>query len=178
MPPPGSRVSGHHLKTVVAEPALRVYDGLRNLPVPVLSVVRGAAHGYGCALVAASDLAIAGETATFRVSEMERNIPPLLVLAAMLGRVPYKAMAHLALSCDEISALRARELGIVSEVVADDRLVEEADRLTNAIVGYDADAVRAIKEFLRTAPAASPHAVLAISANLTGTALARRFAGG
>src|SRR6185312_15522843 len=43
MPKPGAVVTGHDLKVRVAEPALRVYDALRSCPVPVLSVVRGAA---------------------------------------------------------------------------------------------------------------------------------------
>ncbi len=117
MPPRGSRVSGQHLKTSVAEPALRVYEALRNAPVPVLAVVEGAADGYGCALVVACDLAVATVAATFRVPELDRGIPPLLVMTSMTGRVPPKTIAHLALSRERIGADAALVAGIVSAVV-------------------------------------------------------------
>lgn len=177
MPKPGTRVSAREIATLVAEPALRVYEALRNVPVPVLAVVRGAAHGYGCALVTASDIALASERATFRVNEMERNIPPLLVLTAMHGRVPAKGAAYLAYSCAEIDAARARELGIVSEVVPHDALSARADALTATLLGYDRDAVRAIKELLRCGPGTPPGVVRSLAAHLTGTALSPRFHG-
>lgn len=177
MPPPGSRVSGAQLKASVAEPALRVYQALREVPVPVLAVVRGAAHGYGCALVVACDLAVASDAATFRVPEMDRGIPPLLVMTAMLGRVPYKTIAHLALSRDEISAGAALAAGIVSAVVKETDVAAYVERLSESIASAPLDSVRAIKEFLRAAPGNAFPAVAALAANLTGTALANRFVG-
>jgi enoyl-CoA hydratase len=176
MPAPGSKVSGATLKAVVAEPPLRVYEALRNVPVPVLAVVEGAAHGYGCALVVACDIALASDAATFRVPEMERGIPPLLVMTSMLGRVPHKTIAHLALSRDEIDARAALGAGIVSAVVSAAAIDAEVERLSNAIADAPPDALRAIKDYLRVAPGATFAAAAALAANLTGTALANRFA--
>jgi len=177
MPPPGSRVSGQQLKTAVAEPALRVYEALRNVPVPVLAVVEGAADGYGCALVVACDLAIATTFATFRVPEMDRGIPPLLVMTAMTGRVPAKTIAHLALSREPIGADAALVAGIVSAVVPSAELEAYVDRQCTSIAGAPLESVRAIKEFLRATPGLPFPAVAALAANLTGTALANRFIG-
>ena len=177
MPPPGTRVSGHQLKTSVAEPALRVYEALRNAPVPVLAIVEGAADGYGCALVVACDLAVATDKATFRVPEIDRGIPPLLVMTAMTGRVPAKTIAHLALTREEIGAAAALVAGIVSAVVPSADLDAYVARLCAAIAGAPLDSVRAIKEFLRATPGLPFPAVAALAANLTGTALANRFIG-
>ncbi len=176
MPAPGSKVSGATLKAVVAEPPLRVYEALRNVPVPVLAIVEGPAHGYGCALVVACDLALATDGATFRVPEMDRGIPPLLVMTSMLGRVPLKTIAHLAFSRDEIDAQAALAAGIVSAVVPAATIDAEVERLSSAIAGAPADALRALKEFLRVAPGGTFAAAAALAANLTGTALANRFA--
>jgi enoyl-CoA hydratase/carnithine racemase len=175
MPKPGAVVTGHDLKVRVAEPALRVYDALRNCPVPVLSVVRGAAAGYGCGLVAASDLALAGQGATFSIPELERNIPPTLVMTAMGGRVPYHAIAQMVLSREPIPAAQALAWGLVGKVAADADLDAEAEALTRSILGSSAEAVRAVKEYLRFAPGLPGPAASSLAANLAGAALSARF---
>jgi len=175
MPRPGAVVTGHDLKVRVAEPALRVYDALRNCPVPVLCVVRGAAAGYGCGLVAASDLAVAGASATFSVPEMERDIPPTLVMTAMGGRLPYHAIAQMVLSREAIPAAQALAWGLVGQVTADAELDAEVRALTQSILRYSSASVRAVKEYLRFAPGLPGPAASSLSANLAGAALSARF---
>ena len=177
MPPPGTRVSGETLKTEVAAPALRVYEAIRNAAVPVLAIVKGAAHGYGCALVAACDLAVATDDARFRIPELDRGIPPLLVMTAMNGRVRPKAIAHLALSREEIDAEAALQAGIVSAVRSPGEIDAYVDALSTSIARAPVESVRAIKEFLRVAPGTAFPVAAALAANLTGTALANRFLG-
>lgn len=161
------------LRRAVAEAPLRVYGALRGAPVPVLAVVRGAAHGYGAALVAASDLAVAAETARFAVPEMERGIPPLLVLTAFAGRVGEKAAAHLALGRSEISAKEALAIGLVGEVVPEAELDAAAEHLTRTVLASPAPALRAVKAYLaatRPVPTGAP----ALAANLIAGVLADR----
>jgi enoyl-CoA hydratase len=177
MPKPGAVVTGHDLKHRVAEPALRVYEAIRSCPVPVMSVVRGRAHGYGCGLVAASDIALAAEEARFSVPELERNIPPTLVMTAMLGRLSHKAVAWLVYSREEISAAAALEWGLVSKVVPGAALDAEVEAATAAILGYAPEAVLAVKEYLKHAPGLSGPAAASLAANLAGTALLQRFGG-
>jgi enoyl-CoA hydratase/carnithine racemase len=175
MPKPGAVVTGHDLKVRVAEPALRVYDALRNCPVPVLCVVRGAAAGYGCGLVAAGDLVLAGQGATFSVPELDRDIPPTLAMTAMGGRVPYHAVAQMVFSREPVSADQALAWGLVGKVVGDADLDAEAEALTRSILGCSAEAVRAVKEYLRFAPGLPGPAASSLAANLAGAALSARF---
>ncbi|MFT8243209.1 enoyl-CoA hydratase/isomerase family protein [Roseomonas sp. BN140053] len=172
-PPAGAAVRPSNLRRAVAEPPLRVYEALRLCPVPVLAVVDGAAHGYGAALVAASDLAIASDAARFCVPEMERGIPPLLVMTAFLGRVTAKATAHLALAREEISAAEALACGLVGQVVPAAELEAAANKLTDTILAYPVEAVRAIKEHLRSTRPTPPGAAV-LAANLATTVLASR----
>jgi len=157
----------------VAEAPLRLYAALRAAPVPVLAVLRGAAHGYGAALSAASDLAIAAETARFAVPELDRGIPPLLVLTAFTGRVTEKAAAHLALGCAEITAAEALAIGLVGEVVAEAELDAAMDRLTRKILASSPAALRAVKAYL-AATRPVPAGAAALAANLMATTLADR----
>jgi enoyl-CoA hydratase/carnithine racemase len=177
MPPPGTHVGGDALKANVAAPALRVYEAIRNAPVPVLAVVKGAAHGYGCALVVACDLAVATPEASFRVPEMDRGIPPLLVMTAMNGRVTPKMIAHLALTREEIGADAALGAGIISAIQPAASIDAYVDALCASLAAAPVESVRAIKEYLRVAPGTPFPVAAALAANLTGTALAKRYAG-
>jgi enoyl-CoA hydratase/carnithine racemase len=144
----------------------------------VLCVVRGRAEGYGLGLLAAADVVLAGEAAMFSIPEMLRQIPPTLVMTALLGRAPAKLVAHLVLSQEPIGAAEARSLGLVSKVVTDAELEGEMAALTDRILGYRADSVRAIKEHLRFAEGRDRAAVGSFAANLAASALSARFGGG
>lgn len=175
MPKPGAMVTGHDLKTRVAEPALAVYRALRETRAPVLTVVRGAAHGFGAGLVAASDIVIATPAARFAIPEMARDIPPTLVMTAMLGRVSPKAVADLVIGQHEIDADTALAHGLVSRVVPDEELDQTVAALTAKALAASAEAISAVKEFWRTAPGLPYGAASSLAANLAGTALSARF---
>jgi enoyl-CoA hydratase len=178
MPKPGTPgVTAEFIKRVVAEPAIRVYTAISAAPVPVLGIVRGRAEGYGLGLLAAADVVLAGEAASFSITEMLRQIPPTLVMTSLLGRAPAKLVAHLVLSQEPIHAADARSLGLVSKVVPDVGLDEEIRALTERILGYRTDSVRAIKEYLRFAEGRDRQAAGSFAANLAASALSARFGG-
>jgi enoyl-CoA hydratase/carnithine racemase len=179
MPRPGTPgVTAEYIKRVVAEPAIRVYSAIAATPVPVLGVVRGRAEGYGLGLLAAADVVLAGEAAVFSIPEMLRQIPPTLVMTSLLGRAPAKLVAHLVLSQEPIGAADARSLGLVSKVAPDTAIDDEMQALTDRILAYRADSVRAIKEYLRFAEGRDRSAAGSFAANLAASALSARFGGG
>ena len=111
MPPPDAKPSAETLRRVVAAPPLALYDALKAVPVPVMAVVRGRAIGVGCALAGVCDLALAADDAVFQIPEMERDIPPTLVMSALIGRVPVKTVAHMVLSRATLNASEALQAG-------------------------------------------------------------------
>ena len=176
MPKPGTPgVTADLIKRVVAEPAIRVYTALSATPVPVLAVVRGRAEGYGLGLLAAADVVLAGDAAAFSIPEMQRQIPPTLVMTSLLGRAPAKLVAHLVLSQETIGAADPRAQDLVSKVVADEALDEEMRALTERILAYRTDSVRAIKVYLRFADGRDRSAAGSFAANLAASALSARF---
>ena len=176
MPKPGTPgVTAELIKRVVAEPAIRVYTALAAAPVPVLGIVRGRAEGYGLGLLAACDVVLAGDGASFSIPEMQRQIPPTLVMTALLGRVPPKLVAHMVLSQEAIGAADAFALGLVSKTVPDAALDAEMEALTQRILGYRSDSVRAIKEYLRFTEGRDRSAAGSFAANLAAAALSARF---
>jgi enoyl-CoA hydratase len=128
------------------------YGAMRNCPIPIIAVVQGGAHGFGCAIAAACDITIASDKARFSVPEMAHQIMPTMVLSSFVDRVPRKAMAYMVYSMFEISPERALSFGIVSDVVPAGKLDAHVDKLTKAMLTAPSIALRSAKEFIRSGP--------------------------
>ncbi len=175
MPGLGPHPSGEKIRTTVALPPLSLYDAVKNCPVPVVSIVRGNAFGAGCALACACDMTFAGQTAWFEVNEMDRDIPPTLVMTALLGKVPIKTLAHLVLSREKISSMEAYEVGLIRKVVEDEQLEAAADQFIQKMLTNSAVSLKAVKQFLKFAPEMSSVAFSSYAGHLAGTALSTKF---
>ena len=174
-PPPGaSAPTGERLRQMVALPALALYDAIKAVPVPTLAIVQGRAIGVGTALAAVCDLTLAAEDAQFQIPEMERDIPPTLVMAALCDRVPLKSLSYLVLSRRAISGREAQNSGVVSMTCAAEVLQAEAQTLISTLVACAPVALRACKQYLVHAPTMSPAAASALAGHLMGTALSAR----
>ena len=128
------------------------YGALRNSVVPVIAVVRGRAFGFGCAIAAVSDITLASEDAKFQVPEMAHGIMPGNVLSAFVDRIPRKAMSYLILTTAQIDAAQAQMFGIVSAMAAEEKLEALVMEVSDRILASPAAAVRAVKEYMRSAP--------------------------
>ena len=128
------------------------YGAMRSCPIPIIAVVQGGAHGFGCAIAAACDITLASDKATFSVPEMAHQIMPTMVMSSFVDRVPRKAMAYLVYSMFEVTPERALSYGIVSDVVPAAQLDATVDRLTAAMLKAPSISIRSAKEYVRTAP--------------------------
>lgn len=175
IPTLGPKPSAETIRKVVAAPPLALYDAIRNAPVPVLGVVQGRAVGAGCGLAAVCDITLCADSAQFAIPELERDIPPTLVMAALIGRVPVKTLAYMVYSRQQLSAQEALAAGLVRQVVPAGQLVAEADKLVATMLGNSAVVLRAVKQFLQQAPEMSAQAASGFAATLAATALSARF---
>jgi enoyl-CoA hydratase/carnithine racemase len=148
-PPPSALT----IRNNVLQPILDVYEAMGNAPQPVVGAVQGAAFGFGCALAAACDLTIAADVARFRLPELEKDLPPTLAMSAMMSRVPRKALTWMVYTTADIDAQTAYRFGIVSEVVPPSELEAATARLLETLTVRSRDALLAVKEYLRSAPA-------------------------
>jgi enoyl-CoA hydratase len=127
------------------------YNAFRQVRVPVIAAVRGRALGFGCALAAVCDITLAAETAQFQVPEMLHNIMPTMVMSAMVDRIPRKALTYFVYSTAMIGAARAREAGLVSEVVPTAELDAAVETLCATMMKAPAPARLGVKEYARSA---------------------------
>ena len=128
------------------------YGAMRNCPIPIIAVVHGGAHGFGCAIAAACDITIASDKAVFSVPEMAHQIMPTMVMSSFVDRVPRKAMAYLVYSMFEVSPERALSYGIISDVVPAAQLDSHVDKLTAAMLKAPRISLTSAKEYIRTGP--------------------------
>ena len=175
-PPKGGAVpTAERLRQMVALPALALYDALKAVPVPTVAVVQGRALGVGTALAAVCDITLAAEDARFAIPEMERDIPPTLVMAALCDRVPPKTLAWLVLARPTLDGREAQAAGLITRAVAASSLEAEARAMLDTMAACGSVALRACKQYLQHAPAMDPAAASAFASHVAGTALSARY---
>ena len=100
---------------------------LRELPVPLVTAVNGAAAGIGCSFALMGDLVVASEDAYFLQAFRRIGLVPDGGSTWLLPRTVGKARAmEMALLGERLPAATALEWGLVNRVVPADRLMEEA----------------------------------------------------
>lgn len=124
---------------------------LWDFPLPVVAAVRGRCLGGGFELVQPADVVVAGESAAFGQPEILLGvIPP--AACALLPRLCGPARAALiTLGGDPLDAQAALAAGLVSTVVPDARVEEEALDLATRFARHSAAALTITKRALRAA---------------------------
>ena len=103
------------------------------LPKPVVAAVEGVATAAGCQLVAACDLAVAGEKARFGLSGVNFGLFCSTPLVAVGRAISRKRAMEMAMTGQLYSAKDAEHFGLVNRVVPEGRAVEEAQALAKTI---------------------------------------------
>jgi 2-(1,2-epoxy-1,2-dihydrophenyl)acetyl-CoA isomerase len=138
-----------------------VVERLLRREKPLLAAVNGVTAGMACSFVLACDLAIAAESARFVFSFVKMGFVPDSGCTWLLPRRIGLANAqHACLTAEPIDAAVALRLGLVSEVVPDDRLPARARAVAATIAAHPPQAVRITRGLLsRAAEAAFRDAV-------------------
>lgn len=111
-------------------------ETVHGISQPVIARVHGPAYAAGCQLVAACDLAVAADSATFATPGVKIGLfcsTPMVPVSRAVGR---KRALEMLLTGEPISALTAQEWGLVNRVVAADRLDEAVDELVGQVTRY------------------------------------------
>lgn len=160
--------------------ARRLHEGLQHLAAlaaPLIVGVRGAAAGAGLSLAAAGDLVVCGESATFAMAYTGIGLTSdggaSWTLPRLIGLRRTQELAYLN---RRLSAVEAAEWGIVTRVVADDAVEDEALSLARQIASGPTRAFGGMKRLLAQSYAAPLEAQLAAEALSIGRTLDSRDA--
>jgi len=118
-----------------------VFVRMRNLPKPVVAVVRGRALAGGCGLATACDLVLASESARFGYPEVQRGFVPAIVMALLKRSVGEKLAFDLAATGRTLTATEAAALGLVSRVYEDSDFEEQVGDVLRALAASSASAL-------------------------------------
>jgi len=107
---------------------------IREMPVPLVTAVNGAAAGVGCSLALLGDLIVAAEGAYFLQAFRRIGLVPDGGSTYLLPRMIGKARAmEMALLGERIPAAKALEWGLINRVVPDAELMTTAMALAQAL---------------------------------------------
>ena len=112
-----------------------------DLPKPVIAAVEGVATAAGCQLVAACDLAIAGQEARFALPGVNNGFFCSTPLVAVGRAVSRKHAMEMALTGALYGAADAERFGLVNRVVPAGEALAEARKLAEGIAARSAAAV-------------------------------------
>jgi enoyl-CoA hydratase len=128
------------------------WDRVRRITKPVIAAVAGWCLGGGCELAMALDLIIASDSAKFGQPEIKIGVMPGAGGSQRLPRAIGKSKAmEMILLGEPITAAEAERIGLVSRVVPDEVLVEDALGLAAEIAKRAPLAVRLAKESVNAA---------------------------
>ncbi|WP_431042697.1 enoyl-CoA hydratase/isomerase family protein [Streptomyces sp. P1-3] len=128
----------------IDDPLLAIGPKANDLWKPVVAAVDGMACGGAFYLLGESEFIVAGEDATFFDPHTSYGMVSAYEAVAMAQRMPIGEVARMALmgTAERISARRAYETGLVSEVTAAGEALPAAVRAASVIAGYPTEAVQ------------------------------------
>ena len=127
----------------------RTWLSMRDVEVPVIAAINGAAVGAGACIALAADVRIASENAKFTVPFLKLGMHPGMATTYLLPEVVGVAAARdLLFTGRVVNAQRMLELGLVSEVLPADGFGDAARDLGEAVAATAPIATRLTKAAL------------------------------
>jgi enoyl-CoA hydratase len=139
-----------------ADPDLHWKALLRHYHVkkPLIAAVEGYAVAGGSEILQATDIRVAGESATFGIFEAKRGLFPQGGSTVRLPRqIPFTVAMELLLTARAVSAQEAKEIGLIGHVVPDGKALDKALEIAEVIGKNGPLAVEAIKRSVRATEA-------------------------
>jgi methylglutaconyl-CoA hydratase len=92
-------------------------ERIEHCAIPVVARLAGPARAGGLGLVAAADIAVSVDTATFAFSEVRLGVVPAMISGVVLDRVSQRAGRELMLTGRTFGAADAAALGLINRAV-------------------------------------------------------------
>src|ERR1700756_1378620 len=131
-------------------PQAQLMNALIDFDKPLIAAVQGAAIGGGTTMLTHCDFVYAGESAKFQMPFINLALVPefgsSLSIPARIGHLRAAELILLALPFD---AKRAAELGLVTQVVPDQKLLATASETAQKLAAKPAGALRASKRLMK-----------------------------
>ena len=135
-----------------------------NSPKPVIARVNGPTRAGGIGLVAACDIAVAVDSATFAFSEVRIGVIPAMISVVVLPKLGQARTRELFLTGDTFSATDAVQFGLLNAAAPADQLDEAVDHYSDSILKGAPAALDGCKRLVREVPGMDLDAAFALTA--------------
>jgi methylglutaconyl-CoA hydratase len=146
-----------------AERAASMFNALDRLPVPLIGRIHGAALGGGSGLAAVCDVVVAADDAVFGFTEVVLGIVPAMISPYEVRKNGISSARELCLSGTRFTAARAKDIGLVSDVVPAGSLDETVEHHVNLFLKAAPGAVARAKALLRQVHGRLPEDVMTLT---------------
>jgi enoyl-CoA hydratase/carnithine racemase len=131
-------------------PQVRLMRALINFDKPIVAAVHGVAIGGGTTMLAHCDCVYAGDGATFQLPFINLALVPEFGSSYLFpSRFGYVRAAELILLGQPFNASRAAELGLVTQVLPDQKLLATASETARKLAEKPAAALQACKRLMK-----------------------------
>ncbi|GAA0625132.1 enoyl-CoA hydratase family protein [Kribbella sandramycini] len=131
--------------------AQRMVDVQRAIvanPKPVVTRVAGPVRAGGIGIVAASDVSVAGASATFALTEVRLGLAAATISLTVLPRLSSRAAGYTFLTGNTFDGLEAANLGLVTLTVQDDELDTAVETMVASLLKGAPQGLRESKQLL------------------------------
>ena len=115
---------------------------IRSLPQPVIACVDGIAAAAGCQLVASCDLAIASKESRFQTPGVNIGLFCSTPMVAISRKVQTKDILFMLLTGDALEASKAKEIGLINEVVIKKDLEKIVTKIATKIASRSTQSIK------------------------------------
>src|SRR5580692_9155163 len=118
---------------------------LNAAPMPTVALVQGGCFGGGTGLIAACDVVIAADNATFSIAEVRWGLTAAIIIPQLNDAIGVRQVRRYALTGERFSAAEARRIGLVHEVVPAAELEAAGTRIVDAVLQNGPQAIAETK---------------------------------
>ena len=138
----------------------RMFRRVWSYSKPLIAAVNGPALAGGCGLATLCDFTIASPDAKFGYTEVRIGFLPAIVSVFLLRQIGEKRARDLLLTGRIVNATEAKELGLITEIVPAEKLMDRAREIADGLIAASPSSLTRAKRLLTSAGAASVDADL------------------
>ena len=152
-----------------ARAAAEMFLAINTVPAIVIGRIHGAALGGGAGLAAVCDIVVAEDEAIFGFTETKLGILPAMISPYVLQKIGASAARDLFLTGRRFDAKKAKDIGLVHDVVASADLDAAVDRFVTEALSASPTAIARAKGLIQNVLGKLPADVVGITADAIAT---------
>lgn len=125
-----------------------IFEQIMGGPKPVVAVLNGVARAGGIGLVAAADIALAPDSATFAFTEVRIGVVPAIISVPVASRMHPRELSRYFLTGESFDASAAAAAGLITQAVPSGEMDHAVEGILQGLRGAAPDALSRTKQLI------------------------------